>query len=91
MVVPDWTKRIFHMRAQAQCLLLSALTYGPGRVSLKRILRMHFYLICVNNNHIGILDVLLNETIISKNGETLPATDSSKIRENLAKSMPGQI
>ena len=31
----------------------------PGRVSLKRLPCMHFYLKLANRNHIGILDVLL--------------------------------
>jgi len=50
VVVPDEADMSYHVRSR------------PAQVYSKCLTRMHFYLKLANNNHIGILDVLLTET-----------------------------
>ena len=62
----------------------------PGsRVSQKRIPRMQFYLKLGYNNHVGIIDVLLTETLYQR--RILACYRFYHIRQSAAESGPGRI
>ena len=94
--VPDSAKRIPRMRAQAQyrfyLLIRTTVTYvTPGLNFLKTLTVHAFYLKLVNNNHIGILDVLLTETMLVTTDNPGPLPLRFLIRQSRAESGPGGI
>ena len=74
------------------CLVtLLSCSSSPGLVSSKRISRMHLCVKLANNNHIGILDVLLTEAMIVVTENPSPLSLLSQIQHKVAESGPGRI
>ena len=66
------------------CCDIALVTYiTPGRNFLKTHTHMHFYLKLANNNHIGIFDVFVTETMLVTTENSGPLPLQSQIRSNL--------